>query len=290
MITHLDHVALRVPDPEAAAAYYGRLLGLGITGRDASSGAVCVSTMRNGAALVPDGEVVLSPGSPAGMEHYALAVPDAAALAAGAEMLRARGLEVEGPKSFGPAHGPSVRLRDVDGYLLELVVPRPPVRRPSGPTPADLVRLSHLNLRTTDAAASARWWQDVMGLRLSDQIPETFYWLRCGREHATIALLRSPVASVHHIAFEIASWEDVRQMLDHFTRSGVQVEFGPGRHGPGHSIFVYFVDALGIRWELQAEAAQIADESTYQPGVWDPVRGRRGAVNLWGPPPPPSFL
>ncbi len=288
-VSGFDHVTLRVPDPEQAAAYYGRVLGLGVTAR-ADAGAIVLSALPRGPATVAHHELVLYPGAAAGLDHYGLTVPDAPALAAAATELRGRGLTVDGPRVFEPVHGPAVRLRDVDGYICELVAPEAPVARPAGTPPANLIKISHINLKTADPGASARWWQQFMDFRLSDEIPGQFSWVRCNSEHATIALVRSVTAGVHHIGFEIGSWNDVLLMLNHFETHGVSVEFGPGRHGPGHSIFVYFVDPWGIRWELQAEATHIKDEETYRPGVWDPVKGRVGAVNLWGPTPPESFI
>jgi len=285
-----DHVALRVPDPPKAAAYYGRVLGLGVTGNDAATGAIVLSALPMGTTMVAHHELILYPGTPAGLDHYGLTVPDASALAVAATVLRDRGLAADGPKVFEAVHGPAVRLQDVDGYLCELVAPEPWVARPAGSPPANVVRITHINLKTTDPGASARWWQQFMDFRLSDEIPGQFSWVRCNNEHATVALVRTETRGVHHVGFEIGSWDDILLMLNHFETQGVSVEFGPGRHGPGHSIFVYFVDPWGIRWELQTEVLHIMDERTYRPGIWDPVHGRSGAVNLWGPKPPESFI
>jgi catechol 2,3-dioxygenase-like lactoylglutathione lyase family enzyme len=289
-VSRFDHVALRLRDPEGAAAYYARVLGLGVTARDGGTGGIALSTLPQGAGMVAPRELALYPGGAVGLDHYGLAVSPGQTLDAVAETMRSRGLSVDGPRVFEPLHGPALRFRDFDGYLVELVQPAPPVPRPSGTPPANLVKISHINVKSRDPRAAARWWQEVMDFRLSDEIPDEFYWVRCNSEHATVALVRAETAGVHHIGFEIASWEDILRMLNHFEAHGVRVEFGPGRHGPGHSIFVYFVDPWGIRWELQAEAAHIEDESAHRPGVWDPDRGRAGAVNLWGPRPPESFI
>lgn len=289
-VTHLDHVTLRVPDPEAAADYYRRVLGLGITGRDPSTGAVLMSTLPFGAQVVPHHELVLYPGEPIGLAHYALAMRGEDALNVAAVVLRGRGLAVEGPAALETVHGPAVRFRDGDQMQVELVVPDAPVARPSTNAPVNLLRLSHINLRSPDAAAAARWLEDHVDLRLSDRIPDEFYWLRCGVEHTTVAVVRSAAPGLHHIALEIASWNEMLRMLDHFATLGVQVEYGPGRHGPGNSLFVYFVDPWNVRWELLAESVRFDGQGTPEPGIWDPVKGRGAAVNLWGPRPPESFI
>jgi catechol-2,3-dioxygenase len=289
-IVGFNHVTLRVRDPRETAAYYARVLGLGITRDDRTTGAIVMSTMPTGAPVVARHEIVLYPGEATRLDHYALTVSDTSALTAVAAELGRRGVATDGPALFEPLHGSALRLLDPDGYVCELVAPEAPVARPTGTPPANLVKLSHINVKSGDAGASAQWWQRYMDFRLSDQIPGQFYWVRCNSEHATVALVQSAARGLHHIGFEIGSWDDVLRMLNHFEQQKVEVEFGPGRHGPGNSIFVYFVDPWGIRWELQAEAAHIADEQTYQPGVWDPVSGRTGAVNLWGPTPPESFI
>ncbi len=287
-VSQLDHVTVRVPDPEAAVAFYSRVLGLGEVGRDPKSGSIRLSAAtRNGAPGTH--QVILYQGEPAGLEHYALTVPDEASLVEAAGLLRRRGIAVEGPRRFEAVHGPAVRLRDTDGYLCELTTSLPPVARPSIAVPFQILQLTHINLRTLDPARSAQWWQEVMGLRLSDLIPKTFYWLRCRNEHATIALLGAPATGMHHIGFEIAAWEDMRRLLDHIVAHGVKVEYGPGRHGPGNSVFVYLVDPWRIRWEFQCESAPVV-ESSARPGLWDPVKGRLGAINVWGPAPPESFM
>ncbi|MGH2372916.1 MAG: VOC family protein [bacterium] len=289
-VTHLDHVSLRVPDPEAAASFYRRALGLGETGRDGVSGAIRLSSLPRGAATVAHHEVIVSPGEPAGVDHVGLAVVDDAALVRAVALLRSRGLDIQGPQDFERMHGPAVRLRDPDGFAVELTVPLPPVPRPAGRVPFDLVKLAHINVKSPEPARASRWWQDIMDFRLSDQISETFYWLRCNCDHATVAIVRSTTPGVHHIAFEIASWDEIRRLGDHFVANDIRIEFGPGRHGPSHGLFVYFLDPWGIRWEVLGEPNRIEDESTYRPGRWDPVKGRPASANLWGPMPPDSFL
>ena len=59
------------------------------------------------------------------------------------------------------------------------------------------------------------------------------------------------------------------------------LEFGPGRHGPGHALFVYFRDPDGHRIELFNTHYQMMDIEN-EPVRWDLVtRGQR----RWGLPP-----
>ncbi len=288
-VTHLDHVTLRVPDPEESAAYYTRVLGLVEVGRDADGAAIRLSCLPSSAGTISAHEIILyKGGGPGPLDHHALAVPNQTALQRAADVLRRRGLDVEGPRAFETVHGPAVRLRDGDGLLFELTVPLPPVARPAGARPFSFVKLSHVNLRSPDPARGAAWWETHIDLRLTEYIPETFYWLRCNPEHTHVALVRGPQAGLHHIGFIIESWNDVKFMLDHLASNGVRVEYGPGRHGPGNSIFVYFIDPFGVRWEALCEMELIHNDATHKVKVWDQTAGRLSAVNLWGGPTPPE--
>lgn len=81
----------------------------------------------------------------------------------------------------------------------------------------------------------------------------------------------------------------MKVLCDHMAARGAAVEYGPGLHRPGHTIFLYTLDPSGLRFEFYCEMDQIADESTFEPIVEDP-KSRMQSVNLWGPGPPDSFL
>jgi hypothetical protein len=58
------------------------------------------------------------------------------------------------------------------------------------------------------------------------------------------------------------------------------VQWGPGRHGPGNNLFLFFDDPAGNHVELSAEMERFFDDyAQYEPRIWnaDPA-----TVNLWG--------
>ena len=62
--------------------------------------------------------------------------------------------------------------------------------------------------------------------------------------------------------------------------SGLPPQWGPGRHGPGHNAFNYFVDPFGIVIEYTAEVEQIDDHYRVgAPGDWTWPPGR---IDQWG--------
>jgi len=120
-ILELDHVVLRVRDQAASQRFYTELLGLTLDHVNEPIRLVQLRCGRHLLDLLPlEAGERLDPT--ARMDHVCLSVKcdDLPALA---EFLRARGVSVEGDVvsrrgAFG--QGPSVYVRDPDGYRIEL--------------------------------------------------------------------------------------------------------------------------------------------------------------------------
>ncbi|MFQ5829435.1 MAG: VOC family protein [Candidatus Methylomirabilia bacterium] len=118
----LDHVVLHVEDQDASERFYIGLLGCTL---EHVNPALSLVHLRFGEALIdllprdPDA----SPTNPqAGMDHVCLSIR-CEDLGKVAEALRTQGVSVEGDVverlgAFG--RGPSLYLRDPDGYRIEL--------------------------------------------------------------------------------------------------------------------------------------------------------------------------
>ena len=112
----LDHVVLRVADQAASERFYTEVLGCSL---DHVNERVRLVQLRFGEQLID-----LLPGrrGPDGMDHFCLSIK-CDDLGAVATWLRERGVTLEGDVvqrrgAFGT--GPSLYLRDPDGYLIEL--------------------------------------------------------------------------------------------------------------------------------------------------------------------------
>jgi catechol 2,3-dioxygenase len=51
--------------------------------------------------------------------------------------------------------------------------------------------------------------------------------------------------------------EHMKTLIDRIAQAGVGLELGPGRHFTGSSIFSYFWEPGGNRFELSAEVASV---------------------------------
>jgi hypothetical protein len=85
---------------------------------------------------------------------------------------------------------------------------------------------------------------------------------------------------IDHYSYDLAEWADFKAWCDRLTDEDVDVTWGPGRHGPGNNLFVFFDDPAGNHVELSAEMERFHDDRvTYVPRRWQPIPN---TVNLWG--------
>ena len=112
----LDHIVLRVSDQEAAQRFYIDVLGCTL---DHVNARISLVQLRFGEQLID-----LLPGQPSaeGLDHFCLSIR-CADLGAVREGLADRGVTLEGEvveRRGAYGTGPSLYLRDPDGYLIEL--------------------------------------------------------------------------------------------------------------------------------------------------------------------------
>ena len=196
LVTHLLHVRLRVPDPEEAAAYYQRALGLAQV--DANSSIIRLSLTPRDAVVVSSGDVLLEQGAEAGLAGLGFAVSSVEDLRMVKEALGDAGSNGDG----------ALRTSDPDGCPIEIAVPEPARRRPAVDPTFSFTKLGHVTRRSPNPAAQARWWQETLKFRLSDQIEESFFFLRCNRDHHAVAFVQGSNWGAHHVGLELESWED----------------------------------------------------------------------------------
>jgi len=108
--------------------------------------------------------------------------------------------------------------------------------------PFSIGKIGHVVLNVQDVERSARFYTEVLGFRISDVYPEEMVpggmvFLRCNPDHHGIALVGSTNApaenvELNHIAFEVATLDEVVRARDHLRRHGVEIDF-EGRRRAG---------------------------------------------------------
>ena len=217
----------------------------------------------------------LLPGA-AALDHFGLEIGDAGGHHAVGERLGRQSVEVTQLDS----RADTLVVRDPDGNTVHL---HGRVSR-SGEHTADTgrrpVRIQHVTLSTADLEPMIAFYLGL-GFRLTDRMGGVFAWLRSNVEHHSLAIVDTGVSGgLDHYSFDLDSWDDFKVWADRLTDRGIQVQWGPGRHGPGNNLFLFFDDPDGNHIELSAEMERFFDgHAKYAPRIWnaDPT-----TVNLWG--------
>ncbi|MCT7658023.1 VOC family protein [Mycobacterium sp. CPCC 205710] len=269
---------MSVPDVEVTADFYGRVLGLRIQ-HDLPGGGLRLG-WGAGHHVID-----LTPGE-TGLSHYGFEVRDDDGITKITERVKAAGYAcTELPQSFidypiGSPHG--IAVVDPDGTTVHFhgAVERQgenaadPGRRP--------IKFQHITVGTVNVEPMAKFFVNVVGFRISDQLEDgRFAWLRSNRDHHTLAVVNVGRAGIlDHYSYDLAEWENFKTWCDRLTDAGVTVSWGPGRHGPGNNLFIFFEDPAGNHVELSAEMEKFHDDRvTYVARQWKPIPS---SVNLWG--------
>ena len=144
--------------------------------------------------------------------------------------------------------------------------------------------MHHITLSTPDVPALADFYVSTLGFVVSDRMGDVFIWLRCNREHHTVAIVSGPAGGLDHYCFEVADWGDLKVWADDLAAGDVPLTWGPGRHGPGNNLFLMFDDIDGVHVELSCEMERFWDDRVRygEAREWAP---ELRTVNVWGPAP-----
>lgn len=200
----------------------------------------------------------------------------AAAASAGAAIVAPPGANA------GPDGGRMLTIREPRGSTLRFVHGdrRKPETATSAPVPQ---RLAHVNINSRDVDGLTRFYEAVLGFRLTDR-SKAMAFVRTNSDHHAMVLAEAPVEGLNHVAFLMPSLEAVMRGAGGVVDHGHPIGWGVGRHGPGDNVFAYFVDPHGVVVEYTAEVLQVDDSYAVRgPAgwVWPP-----GRTDHWGIAPP----
>jgi catechol-2,3-dioxygenase len=150
-------------------------------------------------------------------------------------------------------------------------------------------RLGHLVLKVRDVRKSVAFYEEVVGLTVSDWIDGNMVFMRAGSDHHDLALLQLPAgapelpAAAHscleHFSYRVESVEDIMAITAMLQQRGIEIDRGPGRHGPGENTFIVFRDPDGNNVEFYSDMQQIDPAMEHLPQVWD--GGRLDTFDRW---------
>jgi catechol 2,3-dioxygenase len=156
-------------------------------------------------------------------------------------------------------------------------------------TPFDIKKLGHVVLNCSDVERSVRFYTQVLGLEISDvypddMVPGAMVFMRFNEDHHGVALVgsmkgASPNVELNHLAFEVATLDEVIVARNHLRKHGVKIDF-EGRRRAGVQIAVEFRDPDGHRLEIYWGLDRVAADGYIRPASeWKLARSLKQAVD-----------
>lgn len=148
--------------------------------------------------------------------------------------------------------------------------------------------LSHVLLFSADVDAARRFYEEVLGLRLSDKSGSVIAFLHTphGSDHHLIALARSGGLGLHHSSWCVPSIDAVGIGMEQMAAAGYAQGWGVGRHVLGSNYFRYVRDPWGsyAEYSFDIDYVKAGDD-------W-PAADHPGEDSLyvWGPALPEDFI
>jgi catechol 2,3-dioxygenase len=291
-VAHLGHVELFTPKPDESLAFFTSMVGLHESGRAGDS------VYLRGWGDYEWHTLKLTAQATSGIGHLGLRVRDEATLHRFVARLEAD--RVPGHWIEDVAHGPAYRCATPDGHAVELywetrrftatsglatAFKNQPQRYvPRGIAPR---RLDHLNILARDVSSSRRFFHELLGLRLTEQIilddgTEAGAWLSTTNKSYDVAIThdRSGASGrLHHLTYMMDSREDVLRAADVLRDADVPIETGPHKHSIGQTFFLYCYEPGGNRFEIGAGGYLIFDPD-WRPVIW--TQAERAQGQAWG--------
>lgn len=277
-ISRFRYVGLIVPEFDASRAFFKDVWGL--TETAFIDGRSYLAT-QNGEPF----QLVLSAGPQRRLERIGYGVPSRAEARRAHDELVAAGARIvaEPHELDTPGGGYGFAFLDPDNRYV--VVSADVALSEPGERPAVPRKLEHLVVNTPDIDRATNFYQDVLGMRISDWSEHQMSFLRCNAEHHVIAFNAAPYSSYNHTAWGMASLDELFRGQGRLRAHETPVKWGTGRHGPGEYVFSYFIEPSGFVVEYSADGLRIEDEAAWTPQVW---RRSPELMDTWGTAGPPS--
>lgn len=143
--------------------------------------------------------------------------------------------------------------------------------------------LGHIVLSTRDIAAARRFYQDLLGFRLSDiiamrmgpQMRMEMEFFHCNPRHHTLALMPAPLPRrLHHFMVQVPTLDAVGFALERAGAAGTPITASLGRHTNDQMVSFYAATPAGFEVEFGFGALEV-DEATWRVG-------RHDSPSSWG--------
>ncbi|HQR27835.1 MAG TPA: catechol 2,3-dioxygenase [Nocardioides sp.] len=265
-ILRLAHVDITVTDLDVATAYYTEVMGMAVSGRDTDSVYLRCWDETDHHSLR------LRYAPRVGFDLMAYKVQHEDDLDDLENKVARYGLPVQRvSRGESVGQGESIRFATPSGHVMELVheVERvaatgrgrtnpDPFQAQGEPGPPSRIRpprMDHLLVTAEEVGESTQFYMDVLGFRITEQLldgngHQLGTWLERSHSPHDLAVVHGANGGLHHFAYWLDDWDDVRDAADVLAYNGIQLDVGPTRHGITRGSTIYFFDPLGTRNEV----------------------------------------
>jgi catechol 2,3-dioxygenase len=293
-LAHLGHIEILTPRPDDSLRFFVDVMGMTESGRHGDS------VYLRGWDDYERHTLKLTASPVAGMGHVAFRATSPAALQHRVDIIEASGLGL-GWTDGDLGHGPAYRFATTDDHTVEIYYETqwyhpPPALAPALKNQAqrfpargaNVRRLDHFNLLTSDVQKMRRFFEDVVGLRTTEMIvldsgEEAGTWMTTTNKSYDLAFTADHYGAhgrFHHVTYALDSREDVLRAADIFLEHGVHIETGPHKHAVQQTFFLYVYEPGGNRVEVANAGARLILAPDWQPVVWTEAERRKGQA--WG--------
>ncbi|WP_420212140.1 VOC family protein [Burkholderia aenigmatica] len=149
-------------------------------------------------------------------------------------------------------------------------------------------RLSHVLMFTPDIGRAVSFYEQALGLRLSDGSEGivAFLHARHGSDHHLVAFAQGGRKGWHHSAWDVPTVDEVGLGKMQMQQAGYEQGWGVGRHVLGSNYFQYVRDPWGSYWEYSADIDYVGAGVEWPVGNHPP----EDSLYLWGPDVPAYFF
>lgn len=257
-VQKLGFTEIATKDVEAVVAHFTDVLSFAVTHREGPTAYLTTG---------PDHHcLVVSPGDPHGRASIGMVLQGD--LGEAEQALRSGGVDVDRRRDPQPGINEALIIKEATTgipIVLYETMAQVDVKTVLGPRPT---KLGHVASYGPSIAEIRSFYEQVLGFRWSDQVADFFIFMRCNADHHAVNVMESTKhVGLHHVAYEARDFVHLKDILDQLAQHDVRLNWGPGRHGPGHNIFSYHVDPDGNTIEIFTEIDHILDERNPQ---WEP--------------------
>jgi 2,3-dihydroxy-p-cumate/2,3-dihydroxybenzoate 3,4-dioxygenase len=280
----LGYAALNVTDLDRSVHFYRDLMGLDLVSQDVDVAFLRCSRDHH--------NLVLYRSKTAGLQRAAYKMASLEDLQNAFAFFTTEGFNphwLNEAESVALKQGPTFRVREPNsGLMFEFYDRMTHLAIPYEPTVTKIARIGHVVVACRNYESAVTTLESKFNFAVSDFVEHKFTWMRCFPNplHHSFAIGQGETDHLHHINFMVTDIDDIGNAMNRMKKAGVEIVFGPGRHLPSTSIFLYFLDPDGMTMEFSFGMEEMHEGSARLPRMLE-MHAR--TMDIWGSSPAERF-